>query len=123
MIGNIGGYVGLLLGFSILQAPELLLRLFATINGFYRQIVPRECDNGNNETLHVDNLSESGIPTENKNEIMRLNVEMAKVNSRLDRLEELIFNLVSKIEGKENQSCDDHNATLNRSKINTIKEM
>ena len=79
--------------------------------------------NGNNETLPVGTISESGIPTENKNEIMRLNVEMAKVNSRLERIEELIFNLESKIEGKGKGSCDDHNATLTRSKINTIAEM
>ena len=107
MIGNIGGYVGLLLGFSILQAPELLLGLFGTINRFYSQAITRSSINvmpnaqviGNNETLPVATLSESGIPTENKNEI--INLKFNRINNRLDRLEELLFDLANKIEGNE----------------------
>ena len=38
LIGNIGGYVGLLLGFSILQAPDLLMQLFGTWKRFYKNL-------------------------------------------------------------------------------------
>ena len=31
LIGNLGGYIGLLLGFSVLQLPELLLHLGKTL--------------------------------------------------------------------------------------------
>jgi hypothetical protein len=34
LIGNIGGYVGLLLGVSILQVPNLLLQLFGNVMKF-----------------------------------------------------------------------------------------
>ena len=36
MIGNIGGYVGLLLGVSILQLPNLLLQLLGNVMKFNR---------------------------------------------------------------------------------------
>jgi hypothetical protein len=35
LIGNIGGYVGLLLGVSILQVPNLLLQLLGNVVNFY----------------------------------------------------------------------------------------
>ena len=35
LIGYMGGYVGLLLGVSILQIPELLQRIFVDANSMY----------------------------------------------------------------------------------------
>ena len=36
LIGNLGGYVGLLLGFSILQLPNILRNLFKNMHNFWR---------------------------------------------------------------------------------------
>lgn len=43
-----GGYVGLLLGFSILQIPELMFRIFDNLKGLYkdRPGVQNNAENG-----------------------------------------------------------------------------
>ena len=43
-----GGYVGLLLGFSILQIPELMFRIFDNLKGLYkdRPGVQNHAENG-----------------------------------------------------------------------------
>ena len=49
LVGNVGGYVGLFIGVSILQAPALLLKLFRFISESYKtsgrrrfNIIPNE---------------------------------------------------------------------------------
>ena len=63
LIGNIGGYVGLLLGVSILQVPNLLSQVFANIMKFYRgkieQSVTRFSENEEDE--NSENRSRSAL--------------------------------------------------------------
>ena len=41
LVGNIGGYVGLLLGFSIVQIPEILLQAYKKVQMYYLIYVAR----------------------------------------------------------------------------------
>ena len=45
LIGNIGGYIGLCLGYSLLQIPELLLALFRKTNKFYLAMGEKASEN------------------------------------------------------------------------------
>ena len=51
LVGNIGGYVGLLLGVSILQAPDLLLKLFRFLSEFYKPSRRRRVNTIGNERV------------------------------------------------------------------------
>ena len=42
LVGNIGGYVGLLLGFSIVQIPDFLCQVFKKVQIYYLIYVARE---------------------------------------------------------------------------------
>ena len=92
MIGNIGGYVGLLLGFSVLQVPIMLLRLFDIVSRFCRQIsrkpflvpCPNAPINGNKNVLPNIAVNESNTPTGIGND---------SIKNQLDGLKELILNL------------------------------
>ena len=99
LIGNIGGYVGLLLGVSILQAPEALSRLFGMFSKFYRHSILRSSINilstetiiGNCESVTAVVPFDSEVPPNIKNELASLKVENAEIKSRLDRLEKNSF--------------------------------
>ena len=63
--------------------------------------MPNAMGINNNEILHVENVSESGILTELKNESISRKLETATIISRLEQLEELLCDLVNKMEGKD----------------------
>ena len=96
MIGNIGGYVGLLLGFSVLQAPIMLLRLFDIICRFCRQMSkkpvleqrPNTPVNGNKVLLSNIDLNESDTTT---------GIGNASIKCEVDALKELMLNLEQRI--------------------------
>ena len=55
LVGNIGGYVGLLLGFSIVQIPDILLQAYKKVQVYYLIYVARS------ERRHSSNVMESNI--------------------------------------------------------------
>ena len=51
LVGNIGGYVGLFLGISILQAPDLLLNLFRFVSKSYKTSRRQRFNNIRNQPI------------------------------------------------------------------------
>ena len=122
MIGNIGGYVGLLLGFSILQAMNMLLRFFDTKCKHLKQILtkkfhndrPNSSVNSNIEVLPTANLDS---PPENVSKTTGFDLEMTRVNNRFDCLEELILGLEHKINDKlSTLDSVDHHGKIKKQK-------
>ena len=88
--------MGLLLGLSILQAPEILWNVFGSIRkmcGEYgaatesRQVITNTFPNGNVVELST---STQIIGLEKRMGIILVKEEMVRLNARLDRLEELL---------------------------------
>ena len=85
LIGNVGGYIGLCLGYSIWQLPNLLLFIYQKIRKHYAgkqndrsQITPVPL----NVTVAENNFN--GMPD------VRTNAFEHDVNGRLNRLEEAL---------------------------------
>ena len=62
LVGNIGGYVGLLVGVSITQIPDIILHIYQSSNDFYNNRKKRQLkdeEDEKNDFASVKNRSDS----------------------------------------------------------------
>ena len=88
LIGTIGGYVRLLLGFSLLQAPDLLMQMFNTLKHFHTKITnSSSVKNGVRTQTSLPLSSESMIFTRpNKGPAASFS-DLSTISRRLEQLE------------------------------------
>lgn len=101
LIGNIGGYVGLCLGYSFLQIPELLTVLFCKIKKLYITVRQRATANmtANLRVVYVaeyqnlESVSTAGSDMEKRdvNEMVCRGNNTDDVDSRIVALEKMIL--------------------------------
>ena len=56
LVANIGGYIGLCLGYNLLQVPDLITTVFRKLKGHFKsQKMKKSCDNISNSFDTNDN--------------------------------------------------------------------
>ena len=100
MIGTIGGYIGLFLGYSFLQIPTLITYLFQTVNKWYSNVKVKEKSTENNLTSNVANLSYHLHFTEDKEHLSLHTTHQKPIETSVNRIDEKILNLIENIENK-----------------------
>ena len=93
LVGNAGGYIGLLLGYSVLQIPEFFLlilknlkRYFLEIRGGQDRIAPLPIPVASLETSLTKN--ENAKSNELDLQINDIRVELKRITEKLDKLTE-----------------------------------
>ena len=97
LIGNIGGYIGLVLGYSLLQIPDFIIFIVRRTNGWRSEISKRRYHNNSkiwNVILYERALTSKGILKKELNEnwdgrgeFARMNVLVEDLMKRMVRLE------------------------------------
>lgn len=107
LIGDFGGYIGLLLGYALIKLPDFL---FGVYSSFKRRLLNRgqECQNRSAVTneVTVQNVLPNITPVENDNDERKLEVSPSKVlkqkdvNCRMDFIEQQVKQNHEEILGK-----------------------
>ena len=101
LIGNIGGYIGLCLGYSLLQVPQLLSALFGKIKKFYLLMKDRASGNkatnlarvavAANQSIEVATTSTSQhISKISVAEALSVDDKFAAIDARFESIEKLM---------------------------------
>ena len=92
LVGNIGGYLGLFTGYSILQLPSILHAFTRKLKTWYSKLKSRDDPVANKLFLIGVRESQSSISheAENKSFESRVKLALEKLGERLSKIEEEI---------------------------------
>ena len=109
LIGNVGGYIGLVLGYSIVQIPDLILFLFWKLRKYYLQHKQRNYINPTSnpscsilvKETQMGKVAESNTKIQEndiykilhslKMDLDKTNQKIDSTNQKVDRLSEVIL--------------------------------
>ena len=109
LIGNCGGYVGLFVGYSILQVPELIVALYAWIKRLFKKRI--SIRNGSARFLGLENQVDS-VPTRNSTtdnaslkdkrnqQLLTIQEQLGTHFSMIQEIQHTIDGLIQEIEDK-----------------------
>ena len=81
LVGNIGGYIGLCLGYSFLQIPALILFIMRKLKKYYSALRHRRHSIG---PLHID-VQENQL--NNRPDLYQLAAEVQQLKERMNKYE------------------------------------
>ena len=102
-MANVGGYVGLFLGYAILQTPLFLLNMYRMVKRFATRIM-RSSKPKSNSSIKITSSRGKGVERINLNEnIHALKETIGKLITRIEDAEDIVNSLKQEIRSVNNK--------------------
>ena len=94
LLGNIGGYIGLCLGYSILHIPDLILLIMRKLKKYYSELRPGRDSIGpmplrivvlENQLNNRPDSKANNSELDNNDVIRSIQIELKKITEKMDK--------------------------------------